>query len=170
MARFITYVMALAVGLVIAVALAMPSRVAAPPTDAPILSAEEAPHPGTIVEPPAPSVVSEAEDASQAMAPPVAPSSSEHQTLMLVEIASGSVTVNVNNKAVSMMDATTSFDLSPYVRPGKNTIWLKWDRPVQADIRITRATSGGPFRDAGHAFLTLAGTQAPGEQTLLFFL
>ncbi len=163
MARFITYVMALAVGLVLAVALAMPSRLAVPTPDAAIPSVEEAPHPGTIMEPPA---ASQAEDIS----PVMAPTSSEHQTLMLVEIASGSVTVNVNNKAVSMMDATTSFDLSPYVRPGKNTIWLKWDRPVQADIRITRATSGGPFRDSGHAFLTLAGTQAPGDQSLLFFL
>lgn len=134
-------------GLVIAVALAIPRGVVAPSARTAGPSAPVAP----------------------AAAKPNGPPTGSH-TMLLVDIASGTVVVNVNNKAVSTLHETTSFDLAPFVQPGKNKVMLRWSGPVQAEVHILRATGGDEYREAGRAFLTRAGTQSAGDETVLFYL
>jgi hypothetical protein len=149
--------MAGAIGLVIALAVGLPSLLSVPKPAEPA---------GSRVYDPASSTGAPARPAPSEDAPAPA----DNQTVLQTNITSGAVTLVVNNQAVARPEAGRAYDLTPFVHPGRNVIILRWSAPTQADFRVAHAAIAGDFRDAGQAYLTLSSTRSPGQQALTFYL
>lgn len=153
MVRAITYLMAAAVGLVIAMALALPSllTVQAPPE----------PPPAAAVEPGAPTLAQ-----GVTKAPPLR----DNQTLLALDIPAGMLAATLNGQPLGEMQSTMQADVSRFVHPGENTLRLMWLGTTDARITVTYAARAGSPRDVIRAYITPAESLQPGERTVTFFL
>lgn len=106
--------------------------------------------------------------------------SKPNQTLLKAQTAVGYVTAYVNGKKVGRWGTTSAFtstkgsfgkvDISPYVKPGNNTLKVVWDSPkslCSGSVEIAHATQTNQFRDL--ADITVGPMQKPtGERTVTF--
>jgi hypothetical protein len=148
--------MAAAVGLVIAMALALPGLLSVPPTP----PSEEPPATAT--------VRAKAPDLADGMTKPPAPA--DNQTLLIADVPSGMLTATVNGQSVGELQSTLVLDISRYTRPGENTLRIFWVGATDGNVKITFAAQAGTPRDVIRAFVIPSETAAPGERTITFFL
>lgn len=159
MAKTVTYLLSAVAGVLLAVSLAIPSiqRVAQMAAD-----------PDPIATPPP--VAESPPNGPAAFGGVDAPETTTGRVLLSVTLEAGSVEAVVNGRASQRLDGDAVYDLTPFTRPGRNSILLRWDGTACADLRVTRVGEDGSTLEAGRAFLSRAGTLRPGARRMDFYL